>query len=168
MKEFWEKLKNSNEKLFKEFIELMHSLEFTKNNDLSCDFRDGEFILIYWGMIITERKIVALNKNEQVKSFLKKIFPDKITFVKNATFMDYHLIIGFLEELCRLNGYEITILRTANGERYVFDIHWMHQGKEGSKPQSRCRNFHYEEQYSYEHAHKGAIVECFKMIKDKK
>ena len=72
MKEFWTKLDNSNGELFKKYIELMESLKLSKNNDLACAFRDGEFMLIYYVRTVSERKIVALCKAQRIKDILQK------------------------------------------------------------------------------------------------
>lgn len=168
MKEYWNELKDSNEKMFKSFIELMESLKLSKNNDLACAFREDELMLIYYVRTISERKIVAQCKPEWLKNILQKIFPDKITFEPKATVMEYHLIIGFIEEFCRHFGYEVSICKSPDANTYYYSINWQTQSSEKVKPISHIKSFKYSKHVSYEAAQRGAMIECFKMIPVKK
>jgi len=168
MKEFWDKLESLNGKLFKKYIELMESLKLSKNNDLACTYRNGEFMLIYYVKTVSERKIVASCKVQWLKNILHKIFTDKITFEPNATVMEYHLMIGFIEEFCRHFGYEVNIYKMPDGNKYCYSIHWIVESKGNSKPIAHSRSFEYEKHIGYEYAQRGAMTECFKMIKNLK
>lgn len=164
MKEFWNKLDSSNRELFKKYVELMESLKLSENNDLGCAYRDGEFMLIYYCRIVSERKIVALCKAQWLKDILQKIFTDKITFEAKATVMEYHLVIGFIEEFCRHYGYEVKICKSPDGRTYYPQITWQTQSSEKVKPIVHSRNFQYEKHVSYSTAQRSAIIECFKLI----